>query len=59
MISIYTSIISIFGTIETIVIVKILLLILLLLPLYYMYHDSTIAKVTIAMHQKFHVLLHP
>ena len=41
MISIYTSNISIFKTIETFAIVKILLLILL--PLYY--HDSTIAKV--------------
>ena len=49
MISIYTSNISIFRTIETIAIVKILLPILLLLPLYY--YDSTIAKVTIVMHQ--------
>ena len=50
MTSIYISNISIFRTIETFAIVKILLLILLLLPLYY--HDSTIAKVTIAMHQQ-------
>ena len=49
MISIYTSNISTFRTNETIAIVKILLPILLLLPLYY--HDSTIGKVTIAMHQ--------
>ena len=48
MISIYMSI-SIFRTLETIAMVNILLQILLLLPLYY--HDSTIVKVTIAMHQ--------
>ena len=48
MVSIYTSDISVFRTIETIAIVKILLPILLLLPLYY--HDSTLAKVTVAMH---------
>ena len=50
-ISIYTSNISVYRTIKTIAIVKTLLPIVLdlLLPLYY--HDSTIAKVTIAMHR--------
>ena len=47
MICIYTSNISIFRTIQ----------ILLPIPLYY--HDSIIAKVTIAMHRQFDVLLHP
>ena len=57
MISIYTSKISIFRFIETIAKEKILLPILLLLPLNY--QDSTIAKVTIAMHRQFDVLIQP